>query len=375
MKITGLFGWGVALMALLLALSTVPAHAQEEKPKRTVLLILDGLASGAIDRIPLTHLRKLKKEGCYYKEVHLPLPDHPEKSSTYPWSCSLPNPALMSGTVFIGQEGIRQHLIQHQFDNSTTAFIVNDRAYADVAGGFDIYLNLRKEFEDIFRDAMVFDTTKSVIESDNPAFLRVHLQGPGSSGHRSNEAENRDQSWYHDIWHPESPYITQMKQADRLTAAFINWLEKEGYMDETVLLIMGDHGQAHIGGHPPYRPESNRTELLVLGKGVKAGAKYEYAEITDIAPTIAYLHALAPPKYATGRVLKEAFENGPDRLPEERHIAALNELLLEANHLKNDGRALPKAFQGILDISTWHTVVSPPDVEAFVDRQRALIEE
>mgnify|MGYP006266621803 FL=1 len=44
-------------MTLLLALFTVPAHAQEEKPKRTILLILDGLASGAIDRVPLTHLQ------------------------------------------------------------------------------------------------------------------------------------------------------------------------------------------------------------------------------------------------------------------------------------------------------------------------------
>jgi len=375
MKTTGLLVWGIAMMALLQSLFAVPAHAQEEKPKRTILLILDGLASGAIDRIPLPHLRKLKNEGCYYEEVHLPLPDHPEKSSTYPWSCSLPNPALMSGTVFIGQDGIKEHLIQHQFENATTSFVVNDRAYADVAGGFDIYLNLREEFEDIFRDAMVFDKTKAVIKSEDPAFLRVHLQGPGSSGHRSNEAENLEQPWYHDIWHPESPYIKQMRQADRLTADFINWMEEEGYMDETLLLIMGDHGQAHIGGHPPYRPESNKTELLVLGKGVKAGARYEYAEIIDIAPTIAYLHALPPPRYATGRVLKEAFAGGPDAPPASRDIETLNGLLLEAGYLEKSGKALPVAFQGILDISTWHTVVSPPDLGRFIDRQRALIKQ
>jgi len=364
------------LLASIFCLNLWPPalRAQEAPEPRTIVIILDGLASGAIDRIPLPHLKALKEEGCYYREIHLPLPDHPEKSSTYPWSCSLPNPALMSGTVFIGQEGIRQHLIQHSFEEQATAFVVNDGAYADVAGGFDHYINLRKEFADLFRDHLVFEQTKEVLQKENPSFLRVHLQGPGSAGHRSHEVENAEEPWYQNIWHPQSPYRRQLEQADELLAEFIGWLEEEGYMENTVLFILGDHGQATVGGHPPHVPASSKTELLLLGRGVKQDVQFDYAEITDLAPTIAHLHGLAPPKYADGRVLEEAFVGGPERLPDAKHIQELNQLLLEAHRMEKEGQALPEAFQGILEISTWHLGLEPVSIEGFLDRQRALLD-
>lgn len=364
------------LVASIFCLNLFPTalRGQHAPEPRTIVIILDGLASGAIDSIPLLHLNALKQEGCYYREVHLPLPDHPEKSSTYTWSCSLPNPALMSGTVFIGQECIRQHLIQHSFKQQTTAFVVNDGAYADVAGGFDHYINLRKEFADLFRDHLVFDKTKEVLQKENPRFLRVHLQGPGSAGHRSHEAENADEPWYQNIWHPQSPYRRQLVQADELLAGFIDWLEEQGYMENTVLFILGDHGQATVGGHPPHVPASSKTELLLLGRGIKQNVQFNYAEITDLAPTIAHLHGLAPPKYADGRVLAEAFVGGPERLPDAKHMQELNQLLIKAHHMEKAGKTLPEAFQDILDISTWHLSLDPVSLEGFLHRQRTLLD-
>lgn len=346
----------------------------EDPPPRTILLIVDGLAAGAIDRIPLPNLQRLKRKGTYYQEIHLPLPAHPPKSSTYPWSCSLPNPALMSGTVFIGREGIRQQLIQHQFSTQKTAFIVNDGAYKDVAGGFDIYLNLRQTFDDLFRDELVIEKTQAILQEAAPDFLRVHLQGPGSAGHRSNETANIDQPWYRNVWHPQSPYIRQLQKADRLIADFIQWLKQEGYLEHTVLFILGDHGQAPTGAHPPFHPASNKTELLVLGQNVKASKEYAYAEITDIAPTITHRHGIAPPKYATGRILKEAFVGGPDTIPTTQHIQVLNNLLLKAQERQEKGLSLPAGFKGILDISTWHVGLAPPTLENFIARQRSQLD-
>ena len=353
---------------------TTVTPPKEEQPPKTILLILDGLAVGAIDRIPLPNLQKLKKRGCYYQAVHLPLPAHPPRSSTYPWSCSLPNPALMSGTVFIGQEGIRQQLIQHQLSAQKTAFIVNDGAYKDVAGGFDIYLNLRQTFDDLFRDELVIEKTKSILKEEDPDFLRVHLQGPGSAGHRSNEAANADEPWHHNIWHPQSPYIRQLQKANRLVADFVQWLTQEGYLEHTVLFILGDHGQAPTGAHPPFHPASNKTEMLVLGQEVKAGKEYAYAEITDMAPTITHRHGTVPPKYANGRILKEAFTSGPDTIPSIRHIQALNNLLLAAHERQELGLSLPAAFKGILDISTWHVGIAPLTLENFIARQSAQLD-
>lgn len=363
-----------ALFIMHTGLSSCASQPEEDPKPMTIMLILDGLTPGAIDRIPLDKLKALKEESCYYESLHLPLPAHPEKSSTYPWSCSLPNPVLMSGTVFIGQDSLKEHLIQHSFKDQKTAFVVNDGAYKDVAGGFDTYINLRESFEDIFKDEMVFDKARELIKNEKPGFLRVHLQGPGSAGHRSHEAENANEPWYQDIWHPESPYIQQLKQADRLAADFISWMKQEGYMENTVLMILGDHGQAPGGGHPPYQPESSKTALLMAGKGVKSGVRYEYAEIIDLAPTIAYIHNIAPPKYAAGRVLKEAFINGQDSIPESRNMQKLNRLLLEAKQKEESGVPLPPEFKDILEISTWHVDISPTDIETFISRQQALID-
>lgn len=346
---------------------------QQDATPRTIMLILDGLATGAMERIPLPHLQALQETGTYYAAVHLPLPAHPKKSAAYPWSCSLPNPVLMSGTVFIGQPEIRQHLLQHSFAGQPTAFIVNDGAYRDVAGGFDQYFNLREEFADLFRDEKVMQKAKEVIRTEDPQFLRIHLQGPGSAGHMSHALENQEQPWYHDIWHPQSPYVQQMKQADQLVAAFISWLKEEGHWESTTLLILGDHGQAAIGGHPPYRPASSQTELLMVGARIKKNTRFSYAEITDIAPTIAHLHRMSPPRYAIGRVLTEALLTGPDTLPPDRNMQALNNMLQAAHQRKQSGQPLPAEWQGISDISNWHLGLSPPTLAAFIQRQKAQL--
>ena len=86
------------------------AAAGQEAPDRVILFIIDGLAVKAPERIDMPHYNALKKEGVYYEAMHLPLPGQPEKGPNYPWGCSLPNPMLMSGTPFVGREGIRESI-------------------------------------------------------------------------------------------------------------------------------------------------------------------------------------------------------------------------------------------------------------------------
>ncbi len=82
-------------------------------PERTILFIIDGMPSGLNQRIYMPNLDILRHEGVLFREVYLPLAAHPDSCLIYPWTCSIPNPVLMSGTVFIGQEGIKRNLIQH----------------------------------------------------------------------------------------------------------------------------------------------------------------------------------------------------------------------------------------------------------------------
>ena len=65
----------------------------------------------------------------------------------------------------------------------------------------------------------------------------------------------------------------------------------------------GDGGTSHGS---PYAYDTN-VPLLLMGKPwVRAGSYGQYAEVVDIAPTLAYLLQLRPPAGAEGRVLTEA---------------------------------------------------------------------
>jgi predicted AlkP superfamily pyrophosphatase or phosphodiesterase len=64
-----------------------------------------------------------------------------------------------------------------------------------------------------------------------------------------------------------------------------------------------DSGSSH---GTPYAYDSN-VPLLIMGKRwIKPGAYGQYAEVVDIAPTLAYLLRVRPPAAAEGRVLTEA---------------------------------------------------------------------
>jgi arylsulfatase A-like enzyme len=66
-------------------------------------------------------------------------------------------------------------------------------------------------------------------------------------------------------------------------------------------------GSGHSGSShgTPYHYDSN-VPLLVMGKRwIKPGAYGQYAEVVDIAPTLAHLLRLRPPAAAEGRVLTE----------------------------------------------------------------------
>jgi hypothetical protein len=344
-------------------------------PRRTVLLVIDGLVAGAIERLPLTQIETLKTEGVYYRELVLPLAAHPRFSPAdendplyYPWSCSIPNPIMMTGTLFIGQPGIKDTLLQHSYTRAgkQTAFLVDSDAYTEIAPGYDTYRADWKSDD----DSPVFPAVQAVIEEKNPHFIRIHLQSTGAGGYLDRRAGRT-------IWDENAEYRRRAIKADALIGDFVRWLKEHHHWEETVLLICGDHGQADGGGHAPYEPGGDRTSLLVLGKGINAGATFPYAEMTDLAPTIAWLQAVPVPRYSQGRVLLEAFQRTGSPPPAMRNQEALNALMLRFHALLKAQPALaehPQAreFLVIEQIGGWHRRFS--DLPALLAHQRQTLE-
>jgi poly(3-hydroxybutyrate) depolymerase len=328
-------------------LETKKDSSVREAPERTILYIIDGLAEGAPEKMPLANIEELKKRGCYYKAVHLPLPDHPPQSDDYPYTCSIPNLVMMSGTVFLRPN---LEMLQDCFAGQKTAFVVDAPAYVSISSGYSIYEAM--ETKPPFDDEAVVKRAMEIIEKENPRFLRIHLQGSGVAGYESGREENKDKPWYHDIWQPESPYIEACKKSDGLLGELVKYLEDSGRMERSVIIVMGDHGQARGGGHPPYAEGSSITPMLIFGQGIKKGRVFDYAEMTDVAPTIAYLHNIAAPKESIGRVLLESIEGqGKDTIPTERYMERLNKALIAQHKLASDKGEI---LNPIREIPQWY---------------------
>jgi hypothetical protein len=327
-------------------------------PDRTIIFIMDGLCIGAPERIPLPNFLNLKKQGCYYEAVHVPLPAHPKDIKIYPHTCSLPNPVMMTGTVLFRPD---DKMVQHAFGKQKTAFVTNSKAYLSVSKGFDIYYVIDQNPP--ADDVPVVEKAKDIIEKDDPVFMRVHLQGTGRGGFDGSLDINKDKPWYRNIWHSASLYITRMKKSDRLLSEFVQWLKSTGRLERTVVIVTSDHGQADSGGHPPYAPGSSTTPMLIFGQGIKEGCTFEYAEIIDIVPTIAYMHQINPPENCKGRVLFESIVGaGKDTIPPDRYMKKLNETLLEQNKLSYALQEIPITIE---EIAKWHERFK--DIKALVE--------
>lgn len=344
--------------------------AAAEAPDRVILFIIDGLAGGAPDRIAMPAYNALREQGVYYEAMHLPLPGHPEKGPDYPWGCSLPNPMLMSGTPFIGMQGIRESLVQYSFAPDEVAFVANARGYLDVSGGFGTYVSKPGN-----PDSLVIDLTIEEMQKKDFAFMRVHFQRPGVEGMKVGWEKNAHEPYYRDIWHETSRYRQAVEVADAQLGRFVQWLKDQELWEGTVLMICGDHGQGDEGWHEPYSPKANVTPLLVVGGGVPAPATYAYCEIFDIAPTVTHLLGRATPRLSHGRVLHEALDADRDAPELKRSAQRLNTVLLEAHALDEaqQGQLAEQGFLTLDDLGKWHQTPAGADLEAFTLRQEALL--
>lgn len=334
-------------------------------PDRAILFLMDGLCVGAPEKLPLPNFQNLKKEGCYYKAVHLPLPAHPKGYKYYPHTCSVPNPVLMTGNVLF-QPGDK--MIQQAFREKKTAFVTNSKSYLSVSGGFDIYQVIDQDPPS--DDVPVVEKAREIIEKEEPVFMRIHLQGPGRGGYDGSVEESKGKSWYRNIWHPESLYVTRMKKADRLLGEFVQWLKSTSRLEKTVMIITSDNGQAVIGGHPPYEAGSSTVPMLIFGVGIEKGRTFDYAEIIDIVPTVAHINNIPIPANFKGRVLLESIAgSGKDTIPPDRYMERLNNALLEQHKSAAAVQQLPVVID---DIARWHERFK--DMKSLVEYNEKMAE-
>jgi hypothetical protein len=340
-----LFFLPILVFSATLSATEDPFHvAFSQKPKHAVLYIIDGLSYKTWEHVSLPVLETIISQGAFVTKNYLPTSAHPtEGPYAELHTCSIPNPILMAGTVFITKE--TEYLPQVFFPEETTAFVANTEIYDSLNRFYHYsYQKLGPDVEGVSK-AMEF------MKLARPAFMRVHLQEVGEESFQIMSL-NDDVPWRRNIWAEGSPYIQKLKDADRLLMRFLQSLQDIGILKDTVILITSDHGEADSGYHPPQNMDASITSIVLWGAGVKKNVRIPYAEHIDVVPTICALVGKSPPKTCRGRVIVEALERYDGVIPTRKMLikdmleqfGSYRKMAAEANHILENLVASPDSL-------------------------------
>ncbi len=143
-------------------------------------------------------------------------------------------------------------------------------------------------------DQNLIAVAKRELEERDPDLLVLQLLAVDQNGHTRG------------TYYPE--YVERIEITDRLLEEFMRWCEEHGYLKDTAVILMADHGQGiGIGAHGHLSEGERFVPFAMWGSGIVRGQLIdEPHSILDLAPTISYLLGIEPPEGSTGRVLKGA---------------------------------------------------------------------
>ena len=108
-------------------------------------------------------------------------------------------------------------------------------------------------------------------------------------------------------------YYAAVSYMDAQVGILLNTLESLGTLDNTIIVLWGDHGW-HLGDHDLWHKHTNfeeatRAPLIIAGPGIKAGKTSSLTEFVDVFPTICDLAGVSIPKNLDGKSLKPLMLN------------------------------------------------------------------
>jgi predicted AlkP superfamily pyrophosphatase or phosphodiesterase len=277
------------------------AQAAPKGLKHVILVGFDGWGAYSVPKVNMPTLKKMMTEGTYSLQVRSLLPS----SSAVNWASMLmASPPELHGYTqwgsqtpelpsrVIGPGGIFPSIfgqIKTQRPKLKTAVV-----YKWDGIGYLFEKNMTDTVMNMASDDEVVDRTVQIIRDLKPNLLFSCFDEPDGVGHK--------------IGHDTPEYYDQMTKNDMHLAKIIQAVKDTGIENETLIIIMSDHGG--IGkGHGAKTMAEMQTPLIFWGKSVKQQPEMQQSIMMyDIGATIAWIFDLKFPQVWTGRQVKEAFK-------------------------------------------------------------------
>lgn len=108
-------------------------------------------------------------------------------------------------------------------------------------------------------------------------------------------------------------YYAAVSYTDAQVGILLNTLEKLGTLNNTIIVLWGDHGW-HLGDHDMWGKHTNyeqatKAPLLIAAPGLTAGQTKSMTEFVDVFPTLCELSGGTVPAYLEGKSLVPVMKN------------------------------------------------------------------
>ena len=266
--------------------------------KHVILIGSDGFGAYAFAKSKTPNLRKMMHDGAYSLKARSVLPS----SSAVNWASMImgSGPELHGYTEWgskkpelpsrvIGIDSIYPtifSLIDHQMPNAKkgVSYTWPGIGYLFEKSLVDLDFNGKEDPETVAK-ALDF------IVNDKPALTFIHLTHPDNEGH--------------EIGHGTEAYYLAVEKIDALVGEILTTLEKNGMMEDTVILFTADHGGTGMG-HGGKTLAEVEIPWIVYGKNIPAKGELKSSIVTyDTGATIAYLLGLDIPDFWRGKPIVE----------------------------------------------------------------------
>lgn len=131
------------------------------------------------------------------------------------------------------------------------------------------------------------------IASKRPALLAVCFDEPDHTGHNAG--------------HDTPEYYEILKHLDIFVGRIVKAIEKAGIIDETAIIVTGDHGGINLG-HGGITLQEMETPFVICGKGIREGYEFQGVMLQqDVAATIAAILGVEQPQAWNGKAITDIF--------------------------------------------------------------------
>lgn len=273
----------------------VPENGLSDK---VIVIVIDGMRKERFYEANTPFLDQLKENGTEYLNME----------TVYPARTVVCFSSMFTGT-YPFEHGIKSNMVYKLGVNTETIFDslrkVGKRgrllgiAHLVDAMGSDVETVTAVMHKDK-ADTNMLARARKIMDEQDPDLFIVQMIGTDQVGHSRGVL-------YDD-------YIEKIEEADALIQEFVQWLENEGKMKNTTLVVCADHGQADgIGGHGHLDEGERFVPFFMHGPHIAKGNKVqEKHSLVSLAPTISYLMGAPYPANSRGKVLMDAIKAEKD---------------------------------------------------------------